>query len=479
VIADASGAIALAGVIGGLDSAISSNTTRVVLESANFLASSVRKTSVAVKLRTDASMRFEKAQDPTNTVRALARAIELLEELSPGIRLVGGVADQKREIAAPPEIELPLPWLERKLGRSVDAAEVRALLERLEFGVSDSGQGLLRVTVPSWRATKDIAIKDDLVEEIGRMVGYDSITPKAPLVPAAVPPRNAERQFHHEVRTLFADLGFTEVYNYSFLSEEAVCAFGMDPVSHIRVTNPIASDQALLRTSLLPGIWRNILENSKHREAFRIFELGLEIHRSTESLPHEAPHLLAAIYDRHGDGAAGLFEIKRAAECLMPGLAACPTEARPFEHPARAADVLWKGEKAGRLFELHPSRLEFGRAAVLDLDLAIVQRLSAAERKYTPIRRYPSSAFDLSVIAPVREPAAKLQSLIAESAGPLLESVEYLLQYTGSQVDEGQKSVSYRVTVSSPERTLSSEDVSGIRERIIAVMREQGYQLRV
>jgi phenylalanyl-tRNA synthetase beta chain len=424
-------------------------------------------------------MRFEKAQDPVNTVRALVRAVEFLEELSPGARLVGGLADEKREIHPPREIELPLDWLERKLGRAIDAGEVRALLESLEFGVSQAGPGVLRVTVPSWRATKDITIKDDLVEEVGRMVGYDSITPKAPLVPAAVPPPNIDRQFQHEVRTLFADLGFTEVYNYSFLSEEALSAFGMDPAAHIRVANPIASDQALLRTSLLPGIWRNILENSKHREAFRIFELGLEIHRSAEGLPSEVPHLLAAIYDRHGDGAEGLFEIKRAAECLIPDLLTCQAEPRPFEHPARTADVLWKGQRAGRLFELHPSRLEFGRAAVLDLDLQIVQRLSTDERKYTPIRRYPSSAFDLSVIAPLREPAGKLQSLIAESAGSLMESVEYLRQYTGSQLDETRKSVSFRVTVSSPERTLSSEDVSDIRERIIAAMRQRGYELRV
>jgi phenylalanyl-tRNA synthetase beta chain len=133
VIADAAGAIGLAGVIGGGPSSITAKTTRVVLESANFQASSIRKTSSAIKLRTDASMRFEKAQDPANTVRGLARAIELLQELSPGIRLVGGVAESKREIARAAPIDLPLDWLERKLGRSIPAAEVRDILERLEF----------------------------------------------------------------------------------------------------------------------------------------------------------------------------------------------------------------------------------------------------------------------------------------------------------------------------------------------------------
>jgi len=479
VIADQSGPIALAGIIGGLDSAISDKTTRVVLESANFLASSVRKTSAALKFRTDASMRFEKAQDPANTVRGLARAIELLQELSPGIRLVGGVADQRREFPPRPPIELPLDWLERKLGRAIDPGAVRGILERLEFGVTEPARGVFFVSVPSWRATKDISIKDDLVEEVGRMIGYGSITPTAPLVPAAVPTQNPERRFQHQARVLFADLGFTEVYNYSFLGEEAVRAFGFDPVEHVRVANPIASDQVLMRRSLLPGLHRNIAENLKHRDSFRLFELGLEIHRRASGLPDEAPHLAAAIYNRHGDGAAALFELKRAAECLMPGAKACPVEARPFEHPARAADILWNGQKTGRLFELHPSLLESGRAAMLDLDLRVVERLAAGEKRDTPVRRYPGSAFDLSVIAGSREPVGKLQVMIGESAGPLLESVEYLRQYDGPPLAEGEKSVSFRVAISSPERTLSSEEIGQIRDRIIETLRQRGYELRL
>jgi len=284
VIADAAGAIALAGVIGGGDSAISAKTTRVVLESANFQASSIRKTSSAIKLRTDASMRFEKAQDPVNTVRGLARAVELLREISPGVRLVGGVADRAREMTAPPPIELSLAWLERKLGRKIEPAEVRRILESLAFGVTEVQPGTFSVNVPSWRATKDVSIKDDLVEEVGRMVGYDSITPQAPLVPAAVPPGNPGRRFQHDVRNLFVDNGFTEVYNYSFLSEEAVRAFGFDPAAHIRVMNPIASNQELMRASLLPGIWKNITDNAKNRESFRLFEIGLEIHRREQGL---------------------------------------------------------------------------------------------------------------------------------------------------------------------------------------------------
>ena len=479
VIADASGAIALAGVIGGAPTAISDNTTRLVLESANFQAASIRKTSAAVKLRTDASIRFEKGQDPATTVRALARAVELLREISPGARVVGCVADQQKQMAAPPPIELSLAWLARKLGRAVGPAEVRQILERLEFAVAEPQPGVFSVSVPSWRATKDISMAGDLVEEVGRMVGYDSIAPAAPLVAAAVPPANPERRFQHEVRDVMVDLGFTEIYNYSFVSEDAARAFGFAPEAHVRVSNPIASDQALLRTSLLPGLWRNIQENSKHSDRFRIFEIGLEIHKRPQGLPDETPHLVAAVYAREGDGAAGLDEIRHAAFCLMPGAEAQPAAARPYEHAARAANLFWKGECAGRVFELHPSLVETGRAAVLDLDLDRMRALSAAELRYTPIRRYPSSAFDLSVIAGARELVGELESKVGSFAGPLVESIEFLRQYSGPPLEAGRKSVSFRLTAGSPERTLSTEEISAVRERIIEGLRALGYELRV
>jgi phenylalanyl-tRNA synthetase beta chain len=333
--------------------------------------------------------------------------------------------------------------------------------------------------VPSWRATKDVSIPDDLVEEVGRMVGYDSITPVAPLGPASVPPANPTREFQHEVRAIFVDEGFTEVHNYSFLSEESIRAFGLDPAAHMRVANPIASDQALMRASLLPGIRKNVVENVKHRESFRLFEIGLEIHKTDSGLPEEIPHLVAALYERHGDGAAGLSEVKRAAECLMPGAETKPAAPRPFEHPARSGELVWRSQTVGRIFEFHPSLIESGRAAILDLDLRLVESLSAQQTRYTPIRRYPSSAFDLSVVCPLREHAGKLQTAIASFSGPLLQSIRFVRQYSGPPLEEGQKSVSFRVTVGSAERTLSSEEVGEIRTRIIEGMRSLNYELRV
>ncbi len=346
VIADASGPIAIAGVIGGRDSAISASTTSIVLESANFNASSVRKTSSALKLRTDASMRFEKAQDPVTTVRALARAMELLPLISPGIRLVGGLADVSTQLTVASPIKLDPDWLGRKLGRTIDSAEVRRILESLGFGVSAD----FLVTVPSWRATKDIALPEDLVEEVGRMIGYDSIPPTPPLVPCTPSYDPPEREFLRTVRRTVAAQGFTEVSNYSFISEEEARRFGFSVEDHIRVLNPIAAGQELMRTSLLPGIYRNIVENAKHFDQFRIFEIGREIHKNEKAKPIERPHLMAAIYSKD-DGRAALLELKRTAECLAPGVHVRPAQPHAWEHSDALPRICGRGA-VGRLSEL-------------------------------------------------------------------------------------------------------------------------------
>lgn len=471
VIADSAGAIALAGVIGGAPSAISSTTTRLVLESANFNASSVRKTSSRLKLRTDASMRFEKAQDPVNTIRGLERALELLEQVSPGIRLVGGVADVYRPLPVPAPIVLPLDWLNRKLGREIARPDVRSILESLEFKVEEIDERTLSVFVPSWRATKDVSIKDDLVEEVGRMIGYDSIVPVAPLAPARVPHGNPERDFQHHVREMAAAQGFTEVKNYSFVSEEMAAAFSLDAAGHVQVANPIAADQNLLRRSLLPGIWKNIGDNARHFDSFRLFEIGKEIEPAGE-----AARFAAAIYAKD-NGVPGLLELSRLAECLLPSIRVRPScVPKNYEHPRRCADLVHGETALGRMFEFHPKMVEGGRAAVVDLDLTLLQRLQPDHASYEPLRRFPESAFDLSVVAAPRALIGDVEEALRRSAGNDLLAISFLREFT---LPDGRRSLSYRLTVGASDRTLTSEEVSEIRNRIIDAMRERGYELRV
>jgi phenylalanyl-tRNA synthetase beta chain len=260
VVADQDGAVSIAGIIGGRPSAIADETTNVVFESANWKASLIRKTSARLRLRTDASMRFEKAQDPANTVRALARAIALMRIVCPEARLVGGSTDDYRSLPQSSSILLRLDVLNRKLGRDVPEPEVRAILERLEFGVDSAGPGALQVTVPSFRATKDIAVADDLVEEVGRMIGYDTITPAPPFVACTVPPDNPERVWYRELRALVTARGFTEVYNYSFLSDAQAGRPGARAQPHRFRSEPAA----------LVADPRNLRQYRAQRQAFRI-----------------------------------------------------------------------------------------------------------------------------------------------------------------------------------------------------------------
>ena len=390
-----------------------------------------------MRLRTDASMRFEKSQDPVNTVRGLARALELLQEVSPGIRRVGGLTDAYQPLKTLEPIALPLEWLNRKLGCAVPPAEVRHILEALEFKVDEA----FNVTVPSWRATKDISIKEDLVEEIGRMIGYDNIAPVAPLSPARVPPGNPERALHHRVREMAAAQGFTEVYNYSFITAESARAFGF--------TDLVQTEHDYLRPSLLPGILKNIHDNSRHFDSFRFFEIGNEIHPNQET-----PHFVAVIFAKE----TGLLELKRLAECLLPGVKVYPTTARSYEHPQRAALV---GE-IGRLFEFHPKMVENGRAAVLDLNLALLHQ--PQEAGYKPLRRFPESAFDLSFIVPERTLIADVEAAIPKL--PEILSVEFLREFALLE----ERSLTFRITLGAPDRTLTSEEVTAIREQILTTV---------
>ena len=479
LITDDNGPIAIAGVIGGQESAIGSGTTRIVFESANFHPGSVRKTSSALKLRTDASMRFEKSQDPANTVRGLARALELLQEVSPGARVMGGVADAAGPRPSLPSLALPLEWLDRKLGRHVASDEVRGILTALQFGVTEEGLGVLRVDVPSWRATKDISCKEDLVEEIGRMIGYSAIPPVAPLLPAKVPPPNKLRQLQQELRLLISARGFHEVYNYSFLSEDTVRRFGMDADAHVRVLNPIASDQNLMRTSLVPGVAKNVVDNSRYSDTFRLFELGVEIHKVGGGLPREVNCLAAAIFHKDGD-ANGLFELIQLAQSIASAVEVrAQAIARSYEHPARVAELYVEDVMVGRVFELHPAIVEKGRASVLTMNVDAVLGLRSGAVKFRSLQRFPSSAFDLSVIAPARALVGDLQRELRGLAGERLDSIEFVRQYSGTPLVEGTKSVSFRITLSAPDRTLESDEVGSIRQRMIDGMRAFGFELRV
>jgi phenylalanyl-tRNA synthetase beta chain len=428
-------------------------------------------------------MRFEKALDPENTVRGLARAIELLRRVCPDMRLKGGVADRRAPLREIAPIRLPMSFVVRKLGKAIGQPEVTRILGALGFGVTELAAELI-VTVPSWRATKDISLKDDLAEEVGRMTGYDSIAPTPPRIESVVPPANPLRPYLRRVRAQLTAQGFSEVYNYSFTNETDARRFGFDLGEHLAVRNPVASELTHLRRSLVPGLFQNILTNVRYFPEFRLFEIGNEIHPSGErALPEEMTHLAGALYSAHGNE-QDFFEMKRVVECLFPEARLAASEARSYEHPARTANISWRSTIIGRLFELHPSILRAegveGRAIVLDVDLIAAERLAAAVTvKYTPLRKFPTSGFDLSLVCDLRKPVDAIGDELQKLAGADLAAIEFVRQYTGPPLPAGQKSVSYHLEAGALDHTLTTDEVTGIRNRVIDGMRALGFELRM
>src|SRR5215472_3005547 len=475
VIADAHKPVGIAGIIGGNDTAIRPSTKRIVLEAANFPAAPVRKSSARLKLRTDASMRFEKGQDPENTVRALARAVELLKEISPGSQAAAQPIDNYARKLPLPKIELDLDWTERKLGRKLSTEEAVTIFKALAFAVEQRGSRKLVLTVPSWRATKDISIPEDLVEEIGRMVGYASITPQAPAVLAEPVARNLDHEQQRAIRETFSGQGFTEVSNYSFISDADAEMFGYPTDKLLQVANPIIAEQKYMRLTLLPGIRRNLVDNSRYFTDFRLFEIGRAYSKTGDGKPFERNHLAAAIYGRDTNG-TNLLEMKRVSQFLAPDCKIVPAKPRDKNaHPERSAYVEIGGQRFGYLFELHPALLERGRAAILYIHLDALQVISAPAHKYQPLRRFPTSSFDLSIVAGTSEPVANLENQLRHLAGAHLVSLQFLLIFP---LPQDKKSVSFRLTVGADDRTLTNEEVTGIREHVVAGIKSAGYELR-
>jgi len=320
------------------------------------------------------------------------------------------------------------------------------------------------------------------------MVGYDSIAPAAPLVAAVVPPPNPWRSYLRQLRTQIAAQGFTEIYSYSFVNETDIKRFHGDPASHIAVRNPIAAELTHLRRSLLPGLFKAIATNVRYFPEFRLFEIGSEIHSRTAAglpdadLPNEVLHLAAALYNAHGNE-QDFFELKRVTEALFPGSRLTATTGQLYEHPFRASRIHWQNAIVGRLFELHPSLLQAegieGRAVLFDVDLTVTRPIAEAHiANYTHLRKYPASGFDLSVVTSLRTPVDRIQDELAELAGTHLARIEFIRQYDGPPLPHGQKSVSYRLEVGSLDHSMTTEEVTGILNRIIQGMHALGYELR-
>jgi phenylalanyl-tRNA synthetase beta chain len=387
VIADSEKPLAIAGIMGGMHSGVSESTTRIVIESATFDPMSVRTTSTALGLRSDASTRFEKSQDPQNALVALERIVELVQQVSPTATVVSRVSDSAPKMKAETTIVFSPDRARMLLGASIDDAEMKRILTALGFEIGKHKAGW-EVTVPSWRATKDVRIFEDLVEEIARIYGYEHISATLPDLRITPPVQEPLYLLTRAVRdTLVSTHRATECLLYSFVSEHSVTMLDEDSSSYLALANPIAKDRPLIRRTLLPNMLLALADNQHRATTLRLFEIGKVFVKEetgdfadtteTSTLPKQDTHLLIAS-SALGDESpyTVVFEMLKSTLATRGYKVRVVAASHPHLHGGRSASVFVGNVCIGTIGELHPtyqSRAGLNwRTAVAEVNLSLL-----------------------------------------------------------------------------------------------------------
>ncbi|MBN2325015.1 MAG: phenylalanine--tRNA ligase subunit beta [Spirochaetes bacterium] len=517
VIADPERAVAIAGVMGGLDSEIDLTTKRIVIESANFDPVSVRKTAFSIGLRTEASNRFEKSIDPELTLSGIGGCVFYLDRLMPSSSISSKLADARDKKKKTVVLGLDPAWASRLLGTEITKDTASDILGRLEFGVETKPDGTLQVTVPTFRATKDVGISHDLVEEIGRIYGYNNIKPVLPAIESTPAEREEELFLIRRTKTILSgEMGLSEVYSYSF-QDDAVLRLFYDKERFVTLQNPISSNLSRMRRSIIPGLFSFVEKNFTRNKEFSIFEIGsvyLPSHEETAvkaavtaALPDEKK-LVSALFVRDSGDRAAFFHAKGVLERLFSRLhtdgieylgpeAAAGLEnsaeytgfaGRGGFHPGRTAFLCDRGACMGMVAELNPKVLkEAGvdfhthRIAVFEFDLGrfgVSEREARERRTYTQIPKFPQVALGLACVVEETVPVAEVEDFIRSRKVDLMEDVELFDIYRGKPVPEGKKSIAFNVYYREEDRTLTEEEANRVHETIAEAIRAHGWELR-
>jgi phenylalanyl-tRNA synthetase beta chain len=493
VIADQKEPVALAGVMGGANSEVIEHTTAILLESANFNNISIRRTSIKLNLRSEASSRFERGLSPELAPIALRRATQLLLELAGG-KAAKGIADVYPGKKEPKPVLLPKERVGRVLGLELSTERVQKVLESLGFGCKAAGtSGDLMVTIPYWRT--DVRMADDLVEEIARIIGYDEIptTLLSSQIPQQVPaPMLALKE---QIRDLLVGCGMQEVITYSLVSQATLDK--VDPQHKLgpalRVANPMSLEQEYLRTSLRPGLLATFASNEKHeKDGIKLFEVSrVYLHRAND-LPEEREMLVGILggprLERSwlsGEDTIDFFDAKGILETVLNRLKV-KASFQPAEDQillaGKTAEVVVAGQKVGVVGEVHPKTaalfdISTQPIILFEIDLVKLLSLTAAVYRYRPIPRFPGNTRDIALIVDNSLAASRVQEVI--ESFPLVDQVTLFDVYSGEQVPQGKKSLAFSIRYQSAERTLTDEEVNQAHQQIIdRLQRDFGAILR-
>jgi phenylalanyl-tRNA synthetase beta chain len=496
LITDGNEPLALAGVMGGESSEVTATTTSVLLEAAFFHPASIRKTVRRLRLRSEASHRFEKGVDPGRVIPALARAVQLLQQVAGGIvgsdLVVKGVEDIDDRV-----VTLRHERLLRLLGIQMGQKEVLDIFRRLRFPVTLQ-HDVYQVQVPSRRP--DISIEADLIEEAARMVGYDRIPAILPWGQLLLGGFTQEQRWRRMIRHIFCHLGMHEVVTYSLISEHAaaeVSGLGQ-AVAPIHLQMPMSHEHAVLRTSLLPQLLRNAQYNRNYGNVrVEIFEMGrtyIASEKPLSCLPEERWELAGLVVGateptlwKQPEKVEDFFVVKGRLEVFFTRLGIrdvtfqTATMLAGF-HPGRAAELQCRGEVMGVMGQLHPRLAQahdLGDTVVFQLDLAKVFAAWQEQITYVPIPRFPAVMRDVALIVEEDVAVSQVEAGIRDAAKELLESVTLFDVFTGAQLDKGKKSIAFSIIYRAKDRTLTDDEVQVIHRRVVSYLAEMlGAKLR-
>ena len=490
VIFDSDRPLVLAGLMGGLESGVTPDSTKLFLEIANWDAPEVRKTSVRLGLRTDSSQRYEKTLDSNLCYRTLLRLVELISEQCPGTAVMGMPEKYllEEKLAKPLTFTISHSQIVSNLGMEISKATIKDIFERLDFTV-DEKQDTFNVTVPSYRTTKDISCKADLIEEIGRMIGYDNITPVSPLLPVKPIRLSTAKQFHRKVQDFLVQQGKAlQVMTYPLTGQELLQR-SLWPVKndHLVLVNALSVEQDRMRPSLIPSALEMAAQNQKHFDEFSFFEIG----RSYLEFEKERSQILIGMYSKEK---TRFLELENLVEKLLSTLNISFNFAPLNEkfqnpimpalwngiHPHEYLNVQIMGKYTGAINTVHPLVLKnFKMKGFLSLAVIDITDLESREMKdktkYQAISRFPSSSCDFTVVMKKDLPAASVITALNSLKQKEFKSKSIVDIF---MMNELEKAVSIRTVFEDSEKTLSAETIKDLEQKVVQVLEKAGFPLR-
>jgi phenylalanyl-tRNA synthetase beta chain len=502
MICDAEKPVAVAGVMGGLNSEVSDDSTTILLESACFNPVSIRKTARRLNLATDASYRFERGVDPEGTINALNRATELICKLAGGSAPDNGVDSFPGKKAAT-TLSLSVPRTNVLLGLELTATEISSMLESIELTCSQPTTEELLVTIPSFRV--DLEREADLVEEVARLYGYDNIPTTLPRVRLSYPEQDSNRVKRLSITRKLTTAGYTEVINYSFISADAVAMLDIAPADprrqSLQLLNPLSEDQAVMRTMLLPGMLENVKRNLNfQRPAIKLFEIGKVFTPAGQDIqPLEATRLGGVLSgNTHGDESSALyfkrsdvdiFDAKGVVQFILREMSLdlgddnsglhfrVPEIPEPFVSEGYALQLCKEKTVFGTLGRIKDDILRKfsvkNELYYFDLDFDRLCALGTEMKQFSSLPVYPSVKRDIALVVPESVSAGELLQAIQNNRDKLIEACEIFDIFRGEKIGEGYKSVALAITYRSQTKTLTEKNVEKSHAKIVRMLTDK------